>query len=72
MSDEKTHRLTFETPTAEEERQIRQGLNEYVPEKVVNHLLENARLVIGKGRRQEVFLISLGDRKSGADRSRRR
>lgn len=58
MSDEKTPRLTFETPTVEEERQIRQGLNEYVPEKVVNHLLEDASLVIGKGRRQEVFLLS--------------
>ena len=58
MPDEKAGRLTFITPTPEEEGCIREGFAEYISDKAVDQLINGQHLVIGKGRRQEVFLLS--------------
>jgi ribosome biogenesis protein Nip4 len=58
LPDGKTGRLVFTLPSAEEEQHIREGLASYIPEKAVNQLLLERQLVIGKGRRYEVFLLS--------------
>ncbi len=58
MQDEKTRRLIFTKPTKEEEQLIRQGLTTYISNESVTHLFEEKQLIIGKGRRQEVYLVS--------------
>ncbi len=58
MQDDQTSRLIFATPSAEEEQQIREGLASYIPEEAVNLFLAGQHLIIGKGRRHEVFLLS--------------
>ncbi|MHA2406342.1 MAG: NIP7 pre-PUA domain-containing protein [Candidatus Hermodarchaeia archaeon] len=58
MPNEKTGRLTFVTPTPAEDACIRDGLAVYISNKAVAQLITDSHLVIGKGRRQEVFLLS--------------
>lgn len=58
MSDEKARRLTFVPPSPEEEKQIRHGLAEYTNEQAVTRFLAGSYLLIAKGLRQEVFLLS--------------
>ena len=58
MQDDKTDRLIFTSPSGEEEQTIQKGLAEYIPVDSASQLLMEQHLVIGKGRRQEVFLLS--------------
>ncbi len=58
MQDGKTGRLVFGPPSGEEEQQIRNGLAIYLADKVIKQLLKGKHLLIGKGRRLEVFLVS--------------
>jgi ribosome biogenesis protein Nip4 len=58
MPNGKTGRLTFVTPTPGEEACIREGFAAYISDKAVDQLIIGQHLVIGKGRRQEVFLLS--------------
>jgi ribosome biogenesis protein Nip4 len=58
MPNGKAGRLTFVTPTPAEEANIREGLATYISDKAVDQLIKDLHLVIGKGRRQEVFLLS--------------
>ncbi len=51
-------RLIFTPPSAAEEEQIRQGLAEYVPEKAVKQFLKKYHLLLAKGRRVEVYLLT--------------
>ena len=51
-------RLTFTSPSAAEEEQILQGLAEYISEKAVIQLLKKYHLLLAKGRRVEVYLLS--------------
>ena len=45
-------------PSNEEEQQIRNSLSMYLTDAAVDQMLSENQLVIGKGRRHEVFLIS--------------
>jgi ribosome biogenesis protein Nip4 len=58
LQNGKTRRLVFEPPSEEETRQIRQSLMTFIPEEAVNRLLEKNRLLLGQGRRTEVFVVS--------------
>jgi ribosome biogenesis protein Nip4 len=58
LQDDKRRRLRFTAPSEAEDLQIREGLTRYISKKAVNQLLEGQYLVIGKGRRNEVFLLS--------------
>jgi ribosome biogenesis protein Nip4 len=58
MPNGKASRLTFVIPTQVEEACIREGLAMYISDKAVTQLIKDSHLVIGKGRRQEVFLLS--------------
>ncbi len=58
MQNGKTSRLIFGPPSEEETRQIRQGLVPFISEEAVNRLLEKNRLLLGRGRRNEVFVVS--------------
>ncbi|MFX1299456.1 MAG: hypothetical protein ACFFAL_10355 [Promethearchaeota archaeon] len=51
-------RLTFTSPLAAEEEQILKGLAEYIPEKAVMKFLKKYHLLLAKGRRVEVYLLS--------------
>ncbi|MFX0079056.1 MAG: NIP7 N-terminal domain-related protein [Candidatus Hermodarchaeota archaeon] len=51
-------RLTFTPPSAAEEEQILQGLAEYISEKAVKQFLKKYCLLLAKGRRVEVYLLS--------------
>lgn len=51
-------RLTFTRPSAAEEKQILQGLADYIPEKAVKQFLKKYHLLLAKGRRVEVYLLS--------------
>jgi ribosome biogenesis protein Nip4 len=51
-------RLIFTPPSAAEKEQIRQGLAEYVPEKAVKQFLKKYHLLLAKGRRVEVYLLT--------------
>ena len=51
-------RLTFTPPSAAEVDQIQQGLAEYIPEKAVKQFLKKYHLLLAKGRRVEVYLLS--------------
>jgi ribosome biogenesis protein Nip4 len=51
-------RLTFTPPSAAEEEQILQGLAEYIPEKAVKQFLRKYHMLLAKGRRVEVYLLS--------------
>lgn len=59
MQDGKRRRLRFSAPSEAEDLQIREGLATYMSKEAVSQLLEGKDLVIGKGRRNEVFLLSL-------------
>ena len=58
MQDDKSLRLIFSIPTAEEEQRIYRGLAEYISEQMVNQLLTDQHMIIAKGRRQEVYILS--------------
>jgi ribosome biogenesis protein Nip4 len=51
-------RLTFTPPSATEKEEILQGLAEYIPEKAVKQFLKKYHLILAKGRRVEVYLLS--------------
>ncbi|MFW9984256.1 MAG: NIP7 N-terminal domain-related protein [Candidatus Odinarchaeota archaeon] len=51
-------RLTFTPPSATEEEQILQGLAEYISEKATKKFLNKYRMLLAKGRRVEVYLLS--------------
>ncbi|MHA2315221.1 MAG: NIP7 pre-PUA domain-containing protein [Candidatus Hermodarchaeia archaeon] len=51
-------RLTFTPPSAAEEEQILQGLAEYIPEKAVKQFFRKYHMLLAKGRRVEVYLLS--------------
>ena len=58
MQNGKTSRLIFSPPSEEETRQIRQGLIPFISEEAANRLLEKNRFLLGRGRRNEVFVVS--------------
>jgi ribosome biogenesis protein Nip4 len=58
MQNDKGRRLKFSLPTTEEEKRIRSGLAEYVSEQRVNQLLADQYILIARGRRQEVYILS--------------
>ncbi|MFX0170003.1 MAG: NIP7 N-terminal domain-related protein [Candidatus Hodarchaeota archaeon] len=58
MQDRKDRSITYASPTDEEVDQISQSLSQYLPRPAIDQLLEEHHLLIGRGRRSEVFLIS--------------
>jgi ribosome biogenesis protein Nip4 len=54
----KTRGISFTHPTEEEEHRILQSLDQYLPEQAKTQLLEGRHLTVGRGRRNEVFLVS--------------
>lgn len=58
MQNGKGRRLIFSHPSAEEERRIRIGLAEYISEQSVKQLLANQHIIIARGRRQEVYILT--------------
>ena len=58
MPNGKAGRLIFVLPTPAEEAHIREGFATYISDTAVDQLIVDSHLVIGKGRRQEVFLLS--------------
>ncbi|MFX1562282.1 MAG: hypothetical protein ACFFDP_03130 [Promethearchaeota archaeon] len=58
MQARKGRGLVFEPPTQEEQAWIRQGLIHYMPEKEVDLFLQGKHLLVGRGRRNEVYLLS--------------
>jgi ribosome biogenesis protein Nip4 len=55
---DKRRRLRFNAPSEAEGLQIREGLTTYISKEAVSQLLKGQWLVIGHGRRNEVFLLS--------------
>ncbi len=58
MQNGKTRRLTYALANTREIQIIQKGIAAYIPEDVVQELIKGKHLIIGKGRRYEVFLIS--------------
>ncbi|MFX1319751.1 MAG: NIP7 N-terminal domain-related protein [Promethearchaeota archaeon] len=58
MQNGKTSRLIFGPPSEEETQQIRKSLVFFISEEAVNRLLEKNCLLLGRGRRNEVFVVS--------------
>jgi ribosome biogenesis protein Nip4 len=58
LQNGKTSRLIFEPSSEEETWQIRQSLMAFISEEAINRLLEKNHLLLGKGRRTEVFVVS--------------
>ncbi|MDO8056434.1 MAG: hypothetical protein Q6361_06190 [Candidatus Hermodarchaeota archaeon] len=58
MQARKTRSLTYNHPTEEEVHQIQESLSQYIPKKAITDLFENKQLLVGRGRRNEVFLVS--------------
>lgn len=58
MQARKTRRLTFSPPTEDEVHQIRDSLSQYILEQVITDLFDEKQLIVGRGRRNEVYLVS--------------
>ncbi|MFX1565765.1 MAG: NIP7 N-terminal domain-related protein [Promethearchaeota archaeon] len=58
MQNGKTRRLTYTPANSTETQLIQKGLATYIPEDGVQQLFSGKHLIIGKGRRHEVFLIT--------------
>lgn len=58
MQASKSGSLTYDTPTSEEKQRIAEGLKGYLPSSAVANLFRRRRLVVARGRRSEVFLVS--------------
>ena len=58
MPNGKAGRLTFVLPTPAEEACIREGFATLISDTAIDQLIMDSHLIIGKGRRQEVFLLS--------------
>lgn len=58
MQARKTRRLTFSHPTEEEVQQIRSSLSQYIPQQAIAELISDKQLLVGRGRRNEVYLVS--------------
>lgn len=58
MQTRKTRSLTYNRPTEQEVLQIRESLGQYIPQKAIAALFENRHILVGRGRRNEVFLVS--------------
>jgi ribosome biogenesis protein Nip4 len=58
LQNGKTSRLTFASPSEEEAQQIRQGLGVFITDEAVDRLLGENNLLLGKGRRIEIFLVT--------------
>jgi len=50
--------LTYDNPTAEEKRRIIEGLKHFLPPAAVADLLQDRHLIVARGKRLEVFLLS--------------
>jgi ribosome biogenesis protein Nip4 len=58
LQDGKTRRLTYSPANATETQRIQKGLATYVPESDAQKIIGGGHLIIGKGRRHEVFFIT--------------
>jgi ribosome biogenesis protein Nip4 len=58
MQVRKTRSLTFNPPTEAETRRIREGLGHFIPTQAITSLFADKHLIVGRGRRNEVFLVS--------------
>jgi ribosome biogenesis protein Nip4 len=58
LQTRKTGRLSFGEPSRAEATTITQGLEQYLEPPAVTQLLRDKHLLIGKGNRQEVYLLS--------------
>ena len=58
MQIRKTRRLTYSPPTEEEVHQIRDSLSQYINEQAITGLFDEKQLLVGRGRRNEVYIVS--------------
>ncbi len=58
MQARKDRKLIFEPPTATEHTRIRQGLSQYMPVEDVENFLKGKYILVGRGRRNEVYLLT--------------
>lgn len=58
MQTRKNRLIIFASPSQKEREYIRQGLARFLPPKGVETLLRDHHLLIGRGRRKEVYLVS--------------